>query len=161
MATLKDAVTATALECFEVPDWESRHAKRPLLISPGLWKWVDNTPELHDMKFARGSRTLFEHLLQMFCDFRCADHLHGSDLRRMMPTSDGVWHMYPPGLRVYGWAPARHSFVAVCAATEKSTKDDKLLNDQKRREVLAFARANSVAHTIKRGHFLDLFSHES
>ncbi len=75
----------------------------------------------------------------------------------MMPTKKGIWHMYPPGLRVYGWCPSRHAFIAVCGALEKDTKDDKKLNDVKRDEVLRFATQHGLAWTIQKGDFRDLF----
>jgi hypothetical protein len=159
MATLEEAVAAGLLEAFSLPDWEPRLPSRRLPVAPELFDWADGTPELHDMRLAQGSRTLFEHLLQMFCEFRCCEHVHYSDLKRMMPTSRGVWHMYPVGLRIYGWVPSPHAFIAITAALVQHTKDDRSLNNQKRGEVLAFARRHCLDHTIQMGDFLALFPH--
>jgi hypothetical protein len=86
-----------------------------------------------------GGRTLFEHVAQSFCGFRRGADVHYGDIRRMLPTKAGIWRMYPPGLRVYGWRPARHPFIAVTAAVEADTKRDRRLNDRKRDEALRFA----------------------
>ena len=59
--------------------------------------------------------------------------------------------MRPPKLRVYGWCPAAHQFVVVCAALEFETKADKSLNDKKRDEVLDFIRRNDLDEHVLLG----------
>jgi hypothetical protein len=157
MATIDDAVGAGSLVAFELPDWDRRLPIRPLWITPELCRWADETPELHDMALAVGRRTLFEHLLQLFCDFRCLERFHAGDLRRMMPNNKGVWKMHPARLRIYGWCPGQHQFVAVTYALEADTKSDRRLNNQKRDEVLTFIRANHLERTILRGDVLAVF----
>jgi hypothetical protein len=157
MATLMQIVAAGHLEPFEPPEWERRRPVLPLLVAPELLDWAYETPELNDMRHAQGRRTLTEHLLQMFSDFRCDRQVHYSDLKRMLPTSGGIWHMYPPGLRIYGWVPAPHSFVAITGALARRTKSDPTLNDHKRDEVIIFARRHALTQTIQRGDFLALF----
>jgi hypothetical protein len=121
--------------------------------------WAYGAPELNDMAHAQGRRTLCEHLIQMLCDFCCDQRVHYSDLKRMLPTSGGIWHMYPPGLRIYGWVPAPNAFVAVTGALAGATKSDRGLNDRKRDEVVAFARNAALSHTIQPGDYRDLFPH--
>src|SRR5260221_8152569 len=54
----------------------------------------------------------FDHLEQTFCDFRCSPRFTAGDLKRMMPTAKGIRTMRPPKLRIYGWCPKPHAFVA-------------------------------------------------
>jgi hypothetical protein len=105
---------------------------------------------------------MFEHLLQALCEFRCGKRPAGAgDLRRLMPTKNGVWSFHTVGLRTYGWCPKPHSFVAITGALERDTKLDKELNDKKRAEVLSFAAANGLVETIKLGDALALFPYET
>lgn len=151
MATLEQAVAACVLEVYDLPDWEQRLPLRRLWVACELWDWIDGTDQLHNMAFAVGRRTLFEHLEQMFCDFRCSPRFPAGDLRQMIPNPKGIRKMHPPKLRIYGWAPAKQAFVAVCAALEMDTKTDKSLNDKKRDEVLRFIRKHKLEHTIVKG----------
>ena len=160
MATLEDAVSAKALEHYQLPDWEMRLPIRPLWVAYELWDWVDAQDDLHDTKLAIGGRTSLEHLEQLFCEFRCARRFPAGDLRRMLPTAKGVWKMHSPRLRTYGWFPYPNSFVAVTAARESDTKADNKLNDKKREEVLAFIRTHKLQHLIFQGdHLAVLPSH--
>jgi hypothetical protein len=159
MATLKQVTDAGLLEVFAPPDWERRRPVRPLWVAAALMDWAYETPELNDMAMAQGRRTLCEHLIQMFSDFCCDGRVHYSDLKRMLPTANGIWHMYPPGLRIYGWVPRQDAFVAVTGALVGDTKTDPRLNDRKRDEVLAFAQRAGLSHTIQTGDYLDLFPH--
>jgi hypothetical protein len=160
MATLRDAVSARVLVPLELPAWESRLPIRPLWVTPGLITWADTTPQLHDTALAVGGRTLFEHLLQMFCDFRCAKRFHAGDLRRMTPTKKGIWKMHPAKLRIYGWCPGTHQFVAVTWAFEAETKADKKLNDKKRDEVLRFITSHGLQQTVMLGDILAVFPNQ-
>ena len=157
MATIEEAVAAQVLETFPLPDWEGRLPIRPLWVAFELWDWVDGKNELHDMALAIGRRTLFEHLEQMFCDFRCSQRFPAGDLKQMMPTKRGIRTMRPPKLRIYGWCPKPHAFVAVCGALEDDTKTDRKLNDNKRDEVLNFIKKHKLEHTILRGDNLAVF----
>lgn len=159
MTTLREAVRVGVIGEFGLPDWEDRVPVRPLWMTEDLRAWADDTLELHLTMV--GGRSLFEHLEQMFCDFRCSSRVHHADLRRMIPTRSGIWHMYPPRLRIYGWCPDKHAFVAITGALESATKTDRNLNDAKRDEVLRFASRHGLVGTIKRGDFLDLFPHQS
>jgi hypothetical protein len=157
MATLDDLIAAQVLKAFELPDWEPRLPVRPLWVTDGFVNWADDTVELHDKALGVGSRKLFEHLLQMLCDFRCGERHPTGDLRRVIPTSKGVWKLHPPKLRVYGWCPQQHAFVAITGALESDTKKDRSLNNKKRDEVLRFAKAHKVEHTILRGDISAIF----
>jgi hypothetical protein len=161
MATLEDAIAAGVLNLFGLPDWEPRLPVHPLYVVPAFVKWGDETAVLHDKKFAVGGRTLFEHLLQTLCDFRCMERFHCGDLRRLMPTSKGIWSMHAPGLRIYGWCPKQHQFVAVTGATEADTKKDRRLNDQKRQEVEQFIQRHQLTQTVLRGDILAVFPHQN
>lgn len=157
MATLSEAVRAGLLLPFDLPEWEIRRPSRSLYVRPELVEWADETPHLHEVTL--GGRTVFEHLLQSFCDFRCSLRVHHGDIRRMLPTRAGIWRMYPPGLRVYGWCPAPNTFVAVTAAIEADTKNVRQLNDRKRDEVLQFAWRTRLTGTILKGDYLAVFPH--
>jgi|SRR5580700_8727542 hypothetical protein len=161
MATVSDALDGGIIVVFEVPAWDSRLPLRPLWVTPDLLSWVDAKPELHDTAFAVGARTLFEHLLTMFCDFRCADHCppHAGDLKRMTPTKHGIWKMHPPQLRIYGWCPGQHQFIGVTAALESETKADRKLNDKKLNEVRDFIKKHRLERTVLRGDILAVFPH--
>jgi len=95
--------------------------------------------------------------MQMVCEFQCSQKVHAGDLRRMLPTKHGIWHAYPPGLRLYGWCPAQHAFVAVNGALEADTKAIRGLNDQKRDEVRQFIAAHHLQGTVVRGDIRAVF----
>jgi hypothetical protein len=74
MATLSEAVRAGYVGLFELPEWEVRRPVRPLYVAPALLEWADSTQKLHQVTI--GGRTLFEHLAQFLCDFRCSPAVH-------------------------------------------------------------------------------------
>ncbi len=148
MATIAHAIARLALERFPLPEWERRLPIRPLWVNPTFWDWADWNPELETKE---GPKTLYEHMEQMFIDFRCSETFGAGDLRRMIPNTSGVRTMRPAKLRVYGWCPAAHQFVVVCAALESETKADKSLNDKKRDEVLDFIRRNDLGDHVLLG----------
>jgi hypothetical protein len=161
MATLEEVIAAAHLEAFELPQWDRRLPLWPLHVTPEFIKWADHTPALHDKKLAVGGRTIFEHLLITLCDLRCLKNFHAGDLRRLMPTNKGLWSLHAPKLRVYGWCPGKHHFVAVTAALEADTKSDKTLNGKKRDEVQTFIKAHKLEETILRGDISVVFPHQS
>jgi hypothetical protein len=163
MATIEDIIEAGRLVVFDLPQWEPRLPIRPLYTTPDFLEWADDMQRLHDPKFGVGGRTLFEHLLMMFCDFRCATRCppHAGDLRRMIPTKSGIWKMHPPKLRIYGWCPSQHSFVALLPAFESDTKADKSLNATKMKEVEEFIRNHHLESTITRGDVLAVFPNQN
>jgi len=160
MATIGTVVAEGRLALLKLPEWEVRQPVRPLWVTPELLEGVRTTAALHDVALGAGGRTIAEHLTQFMCDFRCSPRLHAGDLRRMMPNKNGVWKMHPFALRIYGWAPAVHQFVAVCWALERETKSDRQLNDTKRDEVLDFVRANGLRGTITYGDINAVFPRE-
>lgn len=157
MATLDDDLKASGLELYELPDWESRMPINQLWIAHSFWKWFDDTAELDDPKFRVGSRTLAEHIEQLFCDLRCSERPGAGDLRRMMPNKKGIWKFHPQKTRLYGWAPKEGCLVVVSGALEADTKDKTKgnINNQKRDEVLAFTKANKLP--VKVGDILAIF----
>ena len=128
---------------------------RPLYVASELFDWVDSTDALYSKK--RGQRTLYEHLEQALCDFRCSDRPPAGELRRVMPTKRGVWKICPPGLRIFGWCPAPHSFVAVTAAFADETHAETSLTDAKVRYVRAFIARYELDETIEYGDVNALF----
>jgi hypothetical protein len=155
---MEDAVAANVLERYRLPDWELRLPIRSLWIAFEFWDWTDGSVDLHDKAFGVGRRTLFEHIEQMFCDFRCSQRFGASDLRRIMPVTKGIWKMHPPKLRIYGWCPKpNNAFVAVAGAPEWETKSDKKLNDKKRDEVLSFIKTHKLEHTVLLGDISAIF----
>jgi hypothetical protein len=157
MATIADAVAAQVLEPYELPDWEKRLPIRSLWVSYAFWDWADSKEELHGKSLMVGRRTPYEHIEQMFCDFRCSSCFPAGDLRQMMPNSKGVRKMHPPHVRIYGWAPQPHAFVAVTGALETETKINKKLNDKKRDEVLSFISLHKLEHLVLKGDNLAVF----
>jgi hypothetical protein len=123
MATIEDAVKAEVLEPYQLPDWESRLPIRPLWVAYVFWDWADKD-ELHNVAKGVARRTLFEHVEQMFCDFRCAPRFPAGDLRRMLPTEKGIWKMHPPKVRIYGLPHLTRSLplLARLRPTQKGTK---------------------------------------
>jgi hypothetical protein len=157
MATIDTAVATGILEVVPLPPWETRQSIRPLWATPSFLDLIEDAPEFHNEKNLIGRRTLYEHLWQKFSDFRCSQRPSPGDLHTMMPTKKGIWKMHPPGLRVYGWCPGKHSFVAVTYALEGDTKTDKTLNDKKRDAVLKFIHQHGLAETVKYGGYLEVF----
>jgi hypothetical protein len=157
MATIEDDLTASGLELYELPDWETRQPIRQLWIAPSFWKWFDRTKELHDVK--SGARTLAEHIEQLFCDLRCSERPGAGDLRRMMPNSKGVWKLHPAKTRLYGWAPKKECIAVIAGALESETKDktEENLNNKKRDEVLAFIKSNRLQKYVVLGDVLAIF----
>lgn len=151
MATIQQAIKKGVLEPFALPDWETRPSQRPLYVSPELYNWTDNKPELMSEAHKVGNRLLVEHLVQTLCDFRCADRPGAGDLRRVQPTKHGVWKLHPPKLRVYGWFCAPKQLVLICGALEDETKLDRTLNDKKRDEVRDFAKVHHLEETMMKG----------
>jgi hypothetical protein len=140
---------------FQVPDDVThRLPVRPLWMTQDLVSYVDGTLVYYSQIVA--SRTASEHLEQFFIDFRCNVVIHADDLRRMRPTSAGVWSMHPPMLRVYGWVPRPHAMVAVHAELEDDTKRDPTLNDKCRARVLDFVRLHGITEIVV-GDFLNAF----
>jgi len=78
----------------------------------------------------------------------------------MVPLGSGIWKMHPPGLRLYGWFPAKKSFVAVTAALEIETKQNKGLNDQKMQQVAQFIQSHGLASSVIVGDILNVFPPE-
>ncbi len=157
MATIRDVLSAGFLEPFPRPYWEDRPFVRPLYIAMDFDDWMDNTFELHDQNLSVGKRTLYEHLEQFLSDFCCSPEIHASELKRMIPTANGIWKMHPPKLRVYGWCPAKHTFVAVTGALESHTKLGPGLNNAKRKIVRDFIKRHKLQGTVLQGDFREIF----
>src|SRR5271166_3161294 len=100
MATISDAVASGCVHLFRLPEWEIRSPVRALWVTEEFLDWADYTPQLHDPESAIEGKTLFEHILQLLREFICAERVRYGDLKRMMPTRKGVWHMYPEGTRL-------------------------------------------------------------
>jgi hypothetical protein len=157
MATVEDALKAAGLELYELPEWETRLSINQLWVAPSFWKWFDETPELDDPKFKTGSRTIAEHIEQLFCDLRCSERPRAGDLRRMMPNPKGIWKFHPEKTRLYGWAPKQGCLVVISGALESETKDktEDNMNKKKRDEVVAFIKAHNLP--VKIGDILAIF----
>lgn len=161
MATIEDALKTAGLELYDLPEWETRLPIHQLWIAPSFWKWFDGTPELDDPKLRSGSRTPAEHIEQLFCELRCSKRPGAGDLRRMLPNPKGIWKFHPEKTRLYGWAPKKECLVVVTGALESETKDKTKgnINNQKRDEVVAFIKANSLP--VKLGDILAIFPPET
>jgi hypothetical protein len=159
MATIAGAVTAGLLEEFRLPDHEGRDPLRPLYLAAGLFDWIDETDELYEEDWSKesGGRSMAEHLAQTFCDFRCAKRPLVGDLRRVQPTKKGIWKIHSPGLRIVGWVPFPHAFVAVKGAFVSDTHGPPAKMDQLVSDVLAFAQRHKLSETIKMGDSRALF----
>ena len=159
MATIAGALTAGLLEEFRLPDHEGRAPLRPLYLSAELFDWIDETDELYELDWSSrtGGRTIAEHLSQTFCDFRCDLRPLVGDLNRVMPTAKGVWKIHSPGLRVFGWVPGPHSFVAIKAAFVAETHGKNSTTKQMTADVLHFAKENDLLKTIMTGDRSALF----
>lgn len=94
---------------------------------------------------------------QALADMRCSERPSCGDLRRMMPTKNGVWSLHAAGSRIYGWVPRPNAFVAVTFALERDTKSDKSLNDRKLKQVLMFIKANHLEKAVLLGDISAVF----
>ena len=157
MATITSIVQAKILEPYQLPDWEVRLPIRQLWISFEFWDWVEATRSLHDQHRKIGGRTLCEHMEQLLCDFRCAPRIGAGDIKRMMPTPDGIWKLHPKGMRLYGWAPQKDAMVIIAGALESETKIDKDLNNKRMAQVLEFISANELSDSVERGEIYVVF----
>ena len=159
MATIAGALAAQVLHEFVLPDHEGRAPLRPLYVATELFDWIDETDELYEKNWGpkSGGRTMQEHLSQTFCDFRCDARPLVGELNRVQPTSKGVWKIHSPGLRIYGWVPAPHAFVAVRPAFTANVHGPQSATKQLVSEVIAFAKTHGLSETIKRGDRSALF----
>lgn len=157
-ATISHGLSQGWIELFEVPEWESRMALRPLYVTPGFWTWIDNTPELHAPMKALGSRSIFEQIELMLIEFRCAERPPGaSELRRMVPTKHGVWKAHPPGARLFGWVPEPGSLVVVSGERESIIKSNRPLYDQHLQGVMDYQKLHGLESWIVRGDYRAIF----
>ncbi len=142
-----------------MPEHDGRPPIRPLYLAEALIAWVNETDELYVENWSKksGGRSRFEHLDQTLADFRCDDHPLVGELNRVRPTKKGIWKMHCPGLRVYGWAPDLHSFVAVTAAFSEDAHGRDSVTDKMVKEVLDFARKYELNNTIQYGARNELF----
>ena len=159
MATIASAVDDGVLVPFTLPRWELRQPIRPIYVAPALRAWIMGTDELWDETLGRGRRTRADHLEQMFCDFCCAEHPGAGEIRRVVPTRDGILKFQPFGSRVLGWCPAPHQFVAVSGCLKLNEGNTKLVNDAMQR-VKEFIRNHDLADTVLRGELNELFPRE-
>jgi hypothetical protein len=152
MATITAALNAGVLHEFRLPDHEGRDPLRPLYVASQLFDWIDETDELYEENWGprTGGRSMAEHLSQTFCDFRCDRRPLVGDLHRVQPTRKGVWKIHSPGLRVFGWVPDPHGFVAVTAAFSKDTHGPQSVVDQSIAKVIAFAKQHKLHETFVR-----------
>jgi transcriptional regulator with XRE-family HTH domain len=157
MATLDDDLIAAGLELFDLPGWETRLPIRQLWIAPSFWEWFDSVEALHEIR--SGSRTLGEHIEQMFCDLRCSERPGAGDVRKMMPSKKQVWKLHPPKSRLYAWAARKECLVVMTGALESDTKDKTggNLNNKKRDEVIAFIKAHRLTKTYSQETILPSF----
>ena len=157
MATIADALRSKLIEAFALPEIEGRPPLRPLYVAGELFDWVDGDERLHRPNGGKGGRTRFELLTQTFCDFRCAARPLVGDLDRIRPTNNGIWSLHSPCVRVFGWVPAPHRFVAVYAAHVEDCHGPASVVDEMRGKVLAFAGRHGLRDTIHLGDKLALF----
>ena len=159
MATISGALSLGVLTEFRLPDHDGRAPLRPLYIATQLFDWIDGTDELYVENWSRrdGGRSMAEHLSQTFCDFRCAARPLVGDLNRVSPTSKGIWKIHSPGLRIFGWVPVEHAFVAVVPAFSDNVHGPNSTLTQAVADVVAFAKNNGLQGTIKRGDRSALF----
>lgn len=161
MTTIQAALRSGVLEEFRLSEWERRDPLRPLYVAGELFDWVESNEDLHIAKWGNrtGGRTRYEHLEQMFNDFRCDVRPLVGDMNRVQPTKQGIWKMQCPGLRIFGWVPAPHSFVAVAPEFADAThgKGAGARIDELVRDTLKFAADHGLESTIIKGDRLALF----
>jgi hypothetical protein len=159
MATIHSALSAGVLEEYRLPGHDSRTPRRPLYVACALYDELDKTDALFVKNWSsrNGGRTRSEHLHQMFSDFRCHVRPLTGDMNRVQPTRKGVWKMHCPGLRVYGWVPEPHSFVAVTFALIEDAHGPNSLTNDKVKTVLKYANDNALDKTIMFGDRIALF----
>lgn len=159
MATIAGALRGQVLHEFVLPGHEGRTPLRPLYLSTELFDWIDETDELYEENWGprSGGRSMAEHLSQTFCDFRCDARPLVGDLNRVLPTSKGVWKIHSPGLRIYGWVPAPHAFVAVEPAYSADVHGAGSSTKEMVRKVIDFAKTHGLHGTFQRGDRSALF----
>jgi hypothetical protein len=159
MATFEQALANGTLETVPVPSWDSRLPIRPLFASQDFLENIETDPVLHDPNLRIANLTLYEHLWQRMADFRCSVRPGSGDLHLVMPVEKGVWKMHPNGLRVFGWAPMKHSLVLINYALASKTHGTSLVAE-KRDEVLDFIKGNQLTATVQKGGYLEVFPHQ-
>lgn len=159
MSTIQQALRDKILEEFELPAHETRDARRPIFVAPEFFEWVDNNEDIYAEKWSQhdGGRSRFEHLLSAFAEFRCAERPIVGDLKRVMPTSKGIWKVQAPGVRAYGWVPAPHQIVIVTGALAEAVHGEDSITKTKVAAVLKFATDHGLKGTIQLGDHLALF----
>lgn len=159
MATIPSALVAGVLEEYALPGHCGGDPKRSLFLASELFDRLDSDDDLHIEKWSKhwGGRTRFEHVEQMFCEFRTAKHALVGDLHRLIPNPKGVWKMQPRGTRIYGWVPYPSAFVAVTYALEEDAHGGGSRTAALVAEVLSFATKHNLKNTINLGDRRALF----
>ena len=157
MATIFEVVRGGHLAEFELPEWEKRYPQRTVLVAPDLWKWMDGCSKAYDGSLLVGARTPEEHILQFLSDLRCAARPGTGDLKRMMPTSNGIWKGHPPSARIFGWFYQPYHFAAVSAALEVDLKSEKGLYGTHMTGVAHFLSRFDLEHTVVMGDIRAVF----
>ncbi len=128
MATIRNLPKEGKPEEYGLPGRESRVPIRQLFVTAELFNRIEGNAELDDERKRVGGRLLIDHPEQTFCDFRCSERPPAGNLRRMIPTSEGIWKLHTPGLRIYGRYPQSGSFVFVTAPLENKTRSVRQIN---------------------------------
>lgn len=159
MATLEALTKGAAppVSEYQLPEEDDRCAVRTLFMASEVFDTVDADPRYYDGSISEGLRTPLEHLQQFLNDLRCAARPRAGDLKRMMPTKDGIWKAHPPTLRVFGWVWAKYSFIPVSVGLEIDLKADKSLYDHHVAKVHSFIATHSLHSTVLPGDILALF----
>lgn len=159
MSTIEDALRQGVVDEFMMPEHDGREPRRRLLLATDLFDWIDGNDELYKENWAAdwGGRTRFEHLEQTFADFRCDERVLVGDLNRLAPNGKGLWKIHSPGLRVFGWVPAIHEFLAVSIDFTAHTHGPASTVKANMKAVEVFARKHRLTETILRGDRLALF----
>lgn len=159
MATLSGLTKGSAppVSEYELPEEDDRCAIRTLFMATDVFETVDADPRYYDSSILEGLRTPLEHLEQFLCDLRCAARPRVGDIKRMMPTKDGIWKAHPPTLRVFGWCWDHYCFIPVSVGLEVDIKADKTLYDVHVAKVQGFIAQHSLQSTVLPGDILALF----
>lgn len=128
MATLQELVDSDILHAIDPNLPAGSMPNRLMYASDRLKTWLEN------VLIGLGSTWQIElspseqaaDLIELFCS---GEELHvGHHFKCLQPTTDGVWELKTPDLRIFGWFAFHDTFIGHCADTADRIKLHALYN---------------------------------
>ena len=114
MADLQSLLASAAIIRIEVPLGQHELPERLLFGTAGFIAWLDERVRLHEPSRLGADVTPLEALETLFYRFVSGGRLAPKiELRCIKPERNPVWELKTLEWRIFGWFPARDSFICV------------------------------------------------